>query len=136
VRYEDLLDDAAQELAGLCAFIDLPYSGSMLDYQGREQQRALGRDPEHHLWKPPTKGLRDWRSQMSRADILLFESIAGASLDAFNYERSGIAPTRGDRVGLWAGARAAGTRTRAERLKVAAASRLRRSGRSQRLGHA
>ena len=34
--------------------------------------------PEHrNLAQPPTPGLRDWRSQMSREDALAFEQVAG-----------------------------------------------------------
>jgi hypothetical protein len=128
VRYEDLLADPVKELSRLCAFADLPFDDAMLDYQEREQRRALGRDPHRHLWKPPTKGLRDWRTQMSRADLVLFESIAGDTLRAFGYEPSGLAPTVRDRVDLWAGDLTESARRSAARLRLSAGKRRARWG--------
>ncbi len=43
--------------------------------------------PEHrNLAQPPTPGLRDWRSQMSREDALAFEHVAGDVLRSSGYE--------------------------------------------------
>ena len=43
--------------------------------------------PEHrNLAQPPTPGLRDWRSQMSREDALGFEQVAGDVLRGAGYE--------------------------------------------------
>jgi len=43
--------------------------------------------PEHrNLAQPPTPGLRDWRSQMSRDDALSFEQVAGDILQSSGYE--------------------------------------------------
>ena len=43
--------------------------------------------PEHrNLAQPPTPGLRDWRSQMSRQDALAFEQVAGDVLQSSGYE--------------------------------------------------
>jgi hypothetical protein len=43
--------------------------------------------PEHrNLAQPPTPGLRDWRSQMSREDALAFEQVAGDVLRSSSYE--------------------------------------------------
>ena len=43
--------------------------------------------PEHkNLAQPPTPGLRDWRSQMSREDALAFEQVAGDVLRSAGYE--------------------------------------------------
>jgi hypothetical protein len=43
--------------------------------------------PEHrNLAQPPTPGLRDWRSQMSRDAALAFEQVAGDVLRGSGYE--------------------------------------------------
>ena len=43
--------------------------------------------PEHrNLAQPPTPGLRDWRTQMSREDALAFEEVAGDVLESAGYE--------------------------------------------------
>jgi hypothetical protein len=45
--------------------------------------------PQEHqnLFRPPTKGLRDWREQLSPAQVALFEELAGDTLEAFGYDR-------------------------------------------------
>jgi hypothetical protein len=98
VRYEDLLDDPEGTLRMVCAFVDLPYDPSMLLYHRRTEElmKTLSHR-EHHqrLHLPPTAGLRDWRRDMRREDVQLFEAIAGDALEWFGYERSGpsIAPS-------------------------------------------
>jgi hypothetical protein len=43
--------------------------------------------PEHrNIAQPPTPGLRDWRTQMSREDALAFERVAGDVLRSAGYE--------------------------------------------------
>lgn len=98
VRYEDVLDDPEREMRRLCTFLSLDYDAAMLSYHKKRDRPALRRDPEQHLSKPPTKGLRDWSHQMSREDTLLFDAIAGDTLTAFGYEVSGIQPSRGERM--------------------------------------
>jgi Sulfotransferase family len=126
LRYEDLLKDPEAELRRICAFLELPFDDAMLRYHENGPVPSLRRDPNEHLAKPPTKGLRDWRTQMPPSDIMTFESKAGAALDAFGYERSGIAPTRRDGALLRAGQVAADARARAEQLKVSATTAARR----------
>jgi hypothetical protein len=94
VRYEDLVDDPESILTRLCSFIDLDFEPSMLRYFeriGEIPDPALGvrYRPGHHsrLRLPPTKGLRDWRSQMSRDDLAVFEADAGDLLSELGYER-------------------------------------------------
>ena len=80
--------------------------------------------------RPPTKGLRDWRSQMSHSDVLLFESVAGTTLEAFGYERSNEPVSRADRLRVDARRSIALTRSRLRALRrvpVAATRRLRRA---------
>ena len=44
-------------------------------------------------WLPPTKGLRDWRKDMTEPDLAVFEGIAGELLKDLGYELAGIQPT-------------------------------------------
>jgi hypothetical protein len=56
----------------------------MLEYAGTSDVASM---PEHkNLAQPPTPGLRDWRSQMSREDALAFEEVAGDVLSGGGYE--------------------------------------------------
>jgi Sulfotransferase family len=104
-RLEDLLADPEGTLRSLCAFVDLPYDDAMLRYHERDPMAVAGvgdRYYHQNAMKPPTEGLRDWRTQMSRSDVLLVEAIAGDTLERFGYERATITPTTGDRLRLGA----------------------------------
>src|SRR5438045_2695298 len=75
LRYEDLVREPEQELRRICEFASLPWEPGMLDHTRVSDAANL---PEHrNLAQPPTPGLRDWYSQMSRDDALAFERIAG-----------------------------------------------------------
>jgi hypothetical protein len=90
IRYESLVEDPEAVLRQVCAHVELDFTASMLDYHRTEVSAAVPeRNWGHHknLAKPPTKGLRDWREEMSDADQRLFEAVAGDELSAFGYER-------------------------------------------------
>lgn len=91
VRYENLLADPEAELRGLCRFIDLDFDPVMLRYFERADILHLmpwGAESHAALTLPPTKGLRDWRREMRREDVALFETLAGDLLDELGYERT------------------------------------------------
>ncbi|MGI9118545.1 MAG: sulfotransferase family protein [Acidimicrobiales bacterium] len=91
VRYEDLVDDPVGTVKSLCHFLDLEPDEGMLLYpeRGEDVARATGY-PELHprLSLPPTKGLRDWRRDMTSSDQVLFETLAGGLLGELGYERT------------------------------------------------
>lgn len=63
----------------------------MFRYPERAAEVARGSAfPEEHgrLVLPPTKGLRDWRTQMSMEDVTAFELLAGDLLTDLGYERA------------------------------------------------
>jgi Sulfotransferase family len=84
VRYEDLVAETDAVVRGVCRFADLPFDPEMLDYAGAVDVSAK---PHHQrLLQPPTRGVRDWRRQMNRADALAFEAIAGDLLAELGFE--------------------------------------------------
>ena len=84
LRYEDLVTEPERELRRVCEHGSLPWEPAMLDYAGTSDVASM---PEHkNLAQPPTPGLRDWRSQMSREDALAFEQVAGDVLRGAGYE--------------------------------------------------
>jgi Sulfotransferase family len=84
LRYEDLVTEPERELRRVCEHASLPWEPGMLDYAGTSDVASM---PEHrNLAQPPTPGLRDWRSQMSREDALAFEEVAGDVLRSGRYE--------------------------------------------------
>jgi hypothetical protein len=95
VRYEDLLEDPAAALQPLCDFLGLNFDEAMLHHADHAQDVVASvPNPQEqtHILLPPTKGLRDWRSQMSREDLSCFETLAGEVLVASGYRLSRSAP--------------------------------------------
>jgi hypothetical protein len=89
VRYEELLEDQAGTVASLCDFVGLQFDPVMLRYFERADGVASADVYKYRSVRlPPTKNLRDWRSQMSKRDVALFEAIAGDVLEEAGYERS------------------------------------------------
>jgi hypothetical protein len=90
VRYEALVDDPETETRRVADFLGLSYLPEMLSYSERADE-MLDHTPHpaahQNLRKAPTKGLRDWRREMSPGDLETFESIAGDLLDELGYER-------------------------------------------------
>lgn len=91
IRYEDLIDDPERCVRGVCDFIHLEFDGAMLRYFERADD-LVGTTPtpsaHRGLFLPPTKGLRDWRRQMSEEDAATFEILAGSLLGSLGYERT------------------------------------------------
>ncbi len=87
VRYESLVSSPRQTLGQVLSFLELPFSEEVLHfYRGRTRPEP-GRDAKS-AWLPPTPGLRDWRRDMGRGDVELFEAIAGDLLGELGYERA------------------------------------------------
>ena len=99
MRYESLVAHPAEECAALCAFLGLPYQEVMLRFHESRKRSAPPSDAKH-AWlsstgdesefrlRPITRGLRDWRSQMSYEDVERFEAAAGGLLDELDYPRA------------------------------------------------
>lgn len=120
IRYERLIDETEDVVASLCAFLELEFDARMLRYPERAHEVA-GRmgapETRRNLYLPPTRGLRDWRSQMAPDELARFEVLAGDLLEELGYERGARRP--GSRA--WAGA------TR-RRLAIEAARAVRKAG--------
>jgi hypothetical protein len=96
VRYEDLIDDPPTVLRPLCDFLDLAYEPAMLRYFERAGDVVATTSHQGYhdnLYRPPTKGLRDWRVQMPPRDVALFEALAGDALRAFGYDVASRGPS-------------------------------------------
>ena len=91
VHYEDFLRDPDAIVRLLCDFVDLEFEESMLQYFERaDNVIASNAHSESHqrLRRPPTTGLRDWRKDMPRRDLEIFEALAGDLLAELGYERA------------------------------------------------
>ena len=119
VRYEALVADAAAEVERICEFAGLPFEPAMIDYAGQVDVSA--KPHQQSLTRPPTPGLRNWRSELGPEDVAAFEAVAGDLLAELGYE---IAFDR--RRSLSAHARRAAYRVRVSAW-LAASAALRRS---------
>ncbi|MFL6039453.1 MAG: sulfotransferase family protein [Gaiellaceae bacterium] len=93
VRYEELVADVGSALRRICKLAALEYEPAMADYAGNVDVSA--KPHQQRLKQPPTKGLRDWRTQMSPVDVSAFERVAGDLLGELGYETSQVPDTRG-----------------------------------------
>lgn len=73
VSYDALVADPASECERLTAFMGLPYDEAMV---------------RHHEGRPPTPGLRKWRTQMPPEEVERFEAAAGELLDELGCPRA------------------------------------------------
>jgi hypothetical protein len=113
VRYEDLIDDPPRVLDDLCRFVDVAFDDQMLEYQESAQRWAESTShPARHqnIQRLPTKGIRDWRTEMSANNVAAVERLVGKLLTELGYELSGRSAS--PRVVLDAGARWAGWQSR------------------------
>lgn len=85
VRYEDLLDNVEGALERISSFLGVAYSDRMSNFFQGKTRSTQGRSAKS-AWIPPTKGLRDWKTQMKAEDIAVFQAIAGNWLTRTGYE--------------------------------------------------
>lgn len=84
LRYEDLVEAPEATLGEIAAFLGLADAPEMAAYHVGKQQERAGRSAKK-AWMPATKGVRDWRNEMSASDAALFEALAGEELTRFGY---------------------------------------------------
>jgi Sulfotransferase family len=91
LRYEQLVESPADTLEAVCSFAGLPWEPDMLGYA---QEVDVSAWPHlQSLKRPPTSGLRNWRTELEAADVAGFEDVAGGVLAQLGYELAD--PSRG-----------------------------------------
>lgn len=106
VRYEELVAETEPQIRRICSFLDLAFNPAMLQYFERagEVVARAGRPGQHdRIFLPPTKGLRDWRTEMAPSDQARFDAVAGPLLAVLGYPR--LNPVAGWRLRTWAAVR-------------------------------
>jgi hypothetical protein len=89
VRYEKLVERPEVELRRICDFIELSFDPRMERYFERADDLRKGEHyPHRHqrLSLPPTKNVREWRTELSQDDVRKYEEIAGSLLSELGYE--------------------------------------------------
>jgi len=105
LRYEALVADPERELTRICEFAALPYEPALLDYAGSVDVSA--KPHQQSLKRPPTPGLRDWRTQLEAHEAAAFEEVAGDLLRQLGYEASRRSSVSGALRASWYSARVA-----------------------------
>jgi hypothetical protein len=106
LRFEDLVDDPEPALRSVCELVELDYDPSMLAYheragdrlaemggdlearEGRQPRSGAERLASHALATGPPRAERSesWRTEMSDAERLEFEAVAGGLLAELGYD--------------------------------------------------
>jgi hypothetical protein len=87
VRYEELVADTEAVIAAICAFAEIPFEPTMLDYAGAVDVSA--KPHQQRLLEPLTQGARSWRDDMPTEDVGAFERVAGDLLRDLGYDEVG-----------------------------------------------
>lgn len=101
VRYEDLVCRPQATLEAICAFIGEPYDPAMLSYAAGAKDVVPSESLKWHrnsVQPPDPTQLGKWRSKLSKSERILFEQLAGETLDLFGYERENLKPTLSSRA--------------------------------------
>ena len=91
VSYETLTGSPEQTLQDLCAFLNVEYHPSMLDFH--ESTEAKSTASSSSLWNNVAKPVmnqntRKFLKQASEEEVKIFELVAGDVLDELGYERT------------------------------------------------
>jgi hypothetical protein len=84
LRYERLVESPGDVLRQICEFADLPWEPAMLEYA--DEVDVSARPHQQNLKRPPTTGLRDWRTDLEPAEVEAFEEVSGDVLAELGYE--------------------------------------------------
>jgi hypothetical protein len=112
-RFEDLIDDPEAAVRRVCDFLDLEFDAVMLSYYERADVIvATTAVPDRHkdIFLPPTKGLHDWRRDLTDEQVMRFEVLAGDTLEDLGYGRAFPKLPIRSRVAAWGGLAADGAR--------------------------
>lgn len=101
VRYEDLVCRPEEILRRICAFIGEDYAPEMLNYSSNAEAVVPSESLRWHrnsVQPPDPAQLQKWKKRLSKAERVVFEQLAGETLDLFGYERERLAPTMASRA--------------------------------------
>jgi Sulfotransferase domain. len=90
MRYEALVTQPREECLALCEFLGLPFDEAMLRHEENFKPRKGPNGTILHarVGLPITRGLRNWRTDMTPEELGRFEAAAGPFLDELGYSRA------------------------------------------------
>lgn len=96
IKYEDLVSDTEPTLRRICSFLEEDYSPEMLNYHETAETEVPKSSSKWHrnsIRKPDPTKLGVWKKRLSKTDRIIFEQVAGDTLELFAYEREGLRST-------------------------------------------
>jgi hypothetical protein len=97
-RYEELVSDPEATVRRICDFAGLPFEAAMLGYPDAVDVSA--KPHQQRLLQPPTRGVRNWRSELGERDARGFEDVGGELLGELGYPLLGPEPETSARARL------------------------------------
>ncbi|WP_426377473.1 sulfotransferase family protein [Desulforudis sp. 1031] len=89
ITYEALVTLPCQTLEKICIFLGIDYNESMLDYyKNNDEPIEFLQWKSKTLEKPDCNNIGKYQNFLTYEEIILFESIAGETLNAFGYKLS------------------------------------------------
>jgi hypothetical protein len=86
IRYEQLIVAPQPQLERLARFLRIEFDAAMLEY-GRASDVLPRHGQDVRAREPLQPEVRRWRTELSRDDISVIESIAGELMDEVGYPR-------------------------------------------------
>jgi hypothetical protein len=89
VHYEDLVLKTEDTLRTICAFLQEPYHKEMLNFYSAAEKEMPKESLKWHkssVRPPDSNKVYMWKREMSLSDRIIFEQIAGETLELFGYE--------------------------------------------------
>jgi hypothetical protein len=90
IAYEDLVVNAEQTLRKVCQFLTVPYDHRMLEYHKNAGRNVASWEWGHHyktLNPLSSEEVHKWRREMRMLDLIVFESVAGYTMDRTNQDK-------------------------------------------------
>ena len=96
LRYEDLVREPEASLRKACAFLGEEFDPQMLHYHEAAKQVVPAESLQWHqnsVRPPDASKIFAWKNDLPKTDQIIFEEVAGDTLEYFGYERAPINPS-------------------------------------------
>ena len=90
IQYEDFINNPIKYVQGICNLAGVAYDESVLNYHQSEESRKTAESGKmwENVAQPVLKNnTGKYINEMSQAELLIFESVAGEMLEKFGYRR-------------------------------------------------
>lgn len=90
ICYEDFISDTERTLKRICNALKIEYTPGMLEYAEADESKITASSGK--MWSNLTKPLmrnnsKKYLKELSHEDLVIFESVAGSTLEKLNYTR-------------------------------------------------